>query len=239
MTDENKKIELLKKSGDDSDIIFKIVVLGDSFVGKSCLTLKAVHNTYNNNYTSTVGFEFLNYTIKLENYNIKLQIWDTCGQETYRSLISSFYHSSSLAILVYSIDNITSFNNIELWLNEIKTKGTNDMLLMLIGNKSDLENKRVVSKEMADELCEKNNIKIFMETSAKTGFNSENIFFEAAKILLEQHKKQKNYIFRPESMRYIEYKDEEELDKSRTREIVFSESDSFFTQKRKKRKCCG
>ena len=87
---------------------------------------------------------------------------------------------------VFGYDNITSFNNIELWLNEIKTKGTNDILLMLIGNKSDLENKRVVSKEMADELCEKNNIKIFMETSAKTGFNSENIFFEAAKILLEQ-----------------------------------------------------
>lgn len=236
MSLSDKGIELLKKHVDDSEITFKIVVLGDSFVGKSCLALKAVHNTFNNNYSSTVGFEFLNYSTKLENYNIKLQVWDTCGQETYRSLISSFYHSSSLAILVYAIDNISSFYNIEVWLEEIKTKGNSDILLMLIGNKADIENKREVTKEMANEFCERNNIKIFMEASAKTGYNVDNIFKEATKILLEQHQRQKIYIYRPESMRHIEYH-EEELDKTRTKEIVLSESDSFFTQK-KKRRCC-
>ena len=107
---------------------------------------------------------------------------------------------------------------------------------MLIGNKADIENKREVTKEMANEFCERNNIKIFMEASAKTGYNVDNIFKEATKILLEQHQKQKIYIYRPESMRHIEYH-EEELDKTRTKEIVLSESDSFFTQK-KKRRCC-
>ena len=93
---------------------------------------------------------------------------------------------------------------------------------MLIGNKADIENKREVTKEMANEFCERNNIKIFMEASAKTGYNVDNIFKEATKILLEQHQKQKIYIYRPESMRHIEYH-EEELDKTRTKEIVLSE----------------
>ena len=110
---------------------------------------------------------------------------------------------SSLAIIVYSIDNENSFNNIESWLNELKTKGNPDINVFLVGNKVDLEDKRVVSKEMANDICDTNNIKFFMETSAKTGFNVKNIFIEAAKVLYEQHIKMKDRISRPDSIGHL------------------------------------
>ena len=145
----------------------------------------------------------MTFYLKIEDSNVKLQIWDTCGQEVYRSLIGSFYRNSSLAIIVYSIDNENSFNNIESWLNELKTKGNPEINVFLVGNKVDLEDKRVVTKEMASDLCEINNIKLFMETSAKTGFNVKNIFIEAAKVLYEQHIKMKDRISRPDSVGHL------------------------------------
>ena len=145
----------------------------------------------------------MTFYLKIEDSNVKLQIWDTCGQEVYRSLIGSFYRNSSLAIIVYSIDNENSFNNIESWLNELKTKGNPDINIFLVGNKVDLEDKRVVSKEMANDVCDINNIKCFMETSAKTGFNVKNIFIEAAKVLYEQHIKMKDRISRPDSIGHL------------------------------------
>ena len=232
---KEKNVELLNKNVDESNLVFKVIVIGDSFVGKSCLTVKAVQGVFDNRYSSTVGFEFLNYSVKLDNQIIKLQIWDTCGQETYRSLISSFYHSSSMAILVYSIDNEQSFNNLEDWINEIKTKGNPDINMILVGNKADLENKRKVTKEMANEMCETHNIKIFMETSAKSGLNVENIFFEAAKVLLEQHKKYRKNVAASMSMRNVII-GSQMYDKDSTREISISEGDTV--SRKKKKNCC-
>ena len=232
-----KNIELLTKKDVDSDLVFKIIVLGDSFVGKSCITIKAVKNLYAQDYKSTVGFEFLDYTINIDNSNIRLQIWDTCGQEIYRSLITSFYHSSSLAILVYAINSLKSFQNLEMWLNEIKTKGNPDISIILIGNKCDLEKEREVTKEMVMEWCENNNIKYFLETSAKQGINIEQIFSEAARILLEQHQKHKYKIKNTESMKNILI-DNESFDKNANKELMISDGDLSFDQKRKK-KCCG
>ena len=88
----------------------------------------------------------MTFFVKVEDINIKLQIWDTCGQELYRSLIRSFYHNSSLAILVYSINNDMSFNDLNIWINEIRTNGNPDINIFLIGNKADLEDKRKISK---------------------------------------------------------------------------------------------
>ena len=116
------------------DLTFKIIVLGDSGVGKSCLTLKATQDRFESIYSPTIGFEFLTYTVQIGDKIIKLQIWDTCGQEVYRSLISSFYRNSSLAILVYSIDDENSFSNLESWLNELKSQGNVDMNIFLVGN---------------------------------------------------------------------------------------------------------
>ena len=194
------KIEVQNQDPGDSDLNFKIIIIGDSSVGKSCLALKATKGTFDSLYTPTVGFEFLTFFVKIEDSNIKLQIWDTCGQEVYRSLIGSFYRNSSLAIIVYSIDNLNSFNNIETWLNELKTKGNPDITIFLVGNKADLEDKREITKEMANDTCDSHNIKFFLETSAKTGFNVKNIFIEAAKVLYEQHIKFKDRISRPDSV---------------------------------------
>ena len=184
----------------ESDLNFKIIIIGDSYVGKSCLAIKATKGTFESLYTPTVGFEFLTFFVKIENSNIKLQIWDTCGQEVYRSLIGSFYRNSSLAIIVYAIDNDNSFSSIDTWVNELKTKGNPDMTIFLVGNKADLEDKRVITKDMANDVCDSHNIKFFLETSARTGFNVKNIFIEAAKVLYEQHIKFKDRISRPDSI---------------------------------------
>ncbi len=116
-----------------------------------------------------------------------MQIWDTCGQEAYRSLITSFYRNSSLAILVYSIDNINSYNNIESWLNEIKSQANPEIKIFLIGNKTDLENERQISKEEAQRFSSDHIFNYFIETSAKTGFNAQSVFIRAAKELYITH----------------------------------------------------
>ena len=236
MTTE-KNIELLTKKDLEKELAFKIIVLGDSFVGKSCIMIKAVKNIFEPNYKSTIGFEFLDYSINIDNCCIKLQIWDTCGQETYRSLISSFYHSSALAILVYAINNLKSFENLEIWLNEIKTKGNPDINIILIGNKCDLEDEREVTNDIVNEWCESNNIKIFFETSAKNGINIDNIFSEAAKVLLEQHKKIKNKMQSTESMKNV-LLDNKLFNKIKNNESMVSEGDMSTNQIRR-RTCCG
>jgi Ras-related protein Rab-1A len=96
--------EVLPDDYTQYDLSFKIIVIGDSSVGKSCLTMKATKNLFENNYSATVGFEFFTFNIKLNDKVVKLQIWDTCGQEVYRSLITNFYRNSSLAIMAYAID---------------------------------------------------------------------------------------------------------------------------------------
>ncbi len=97
-------IKILDEHHSHFDIAFKIIIVGDSFVGKSCLALKGTKNQFIESYNSTIGFEFLTFNIKVKEKSIKLQIWDTCGQEVYRSLIGSFYKSSALVVLVFSIN---------------------------------------------------------------------------------------------------------------------------------------
>ncbi len=101
---DDLKIEILPDDHTQYDLSFKLIVIGDSGVGKSCLTLKATKNTFENNYNATVGFEFFSFNVKIQDKIMKLQIWDTCGQEIYRSLITNFYRNSSLAIMVYAVD---------------------------------------------------------------------------------------------------------------------------------------
>jgi small GTP-binding protein len=188
MTQSELAYEILPENSSDYDLSFKLIVIGDSGVGKSCLTAKATKDDFYDFYNSTVGFEFCTFGIKINDEKIKLQIWDTCGQEAYKSLISSFYRNSALAVLCYSIDNLESFESLHTWLNEIKTQSNPDIKIFLIGNKIDLEDKRKVTKEMAEEFKNNNKINFFLETSAKTGFNAKNVFIEAAKQLYEEQK---------------------------------------------------
>ena len=173
------------------DFSFKMIVIGDAGVGKSCLASRAIKNTFETDYSATIGFEFLSFTTKIDNKIIKLQIWDTCGQEVYRSLISNFYRNASLAMMVYSIISRESFIHINQWLKEIRLQSHPDVKIILIGNKSDLKDERTVSYEEAKKFQEENQLLYFEEASAKTGINSKEVFTEAARILYNEHKKYK------------------------------------------------
>ena len=133
--------EVLPEDYNKYDLSFKIIVIGNSGVGKSCLSIKATKNIFENNYLATVGFEFFSFNVKLDDKVVKLQIWDTCGQEIYRSLITNFYRNSSLAIIVYAIDDKQSYQDIEVWLKDLKTYSNPDIKVFLIGNKTDMEEK--------------------------------------------------------------------------------------------------
>ena len=185
------KYEILPDDYTQYDLSFKIIVIGDSGVGKSCLTNKATKNVFEDTYNATVGFEFFSFNLKLDDKIIKLQIWDTCGQELYRSLITNFYRNSSLAVMVYAINNRESFENIDVWLKELRTHSNPDTKVFLIGNKVDLEEERVIKREQGEEYSKENKFNIFMEASAKSGFNAQQIFVEAARILYEDYLKYK------------------------------------------------
>ena len=191
--DENQEendvdYEILSDDVSEVNFSFKIIVIGDSAVGKSSLTLRGTKDHFKDFYTPTIGFEFLSFNIRIKDKIVKLQIWDTCGQEVYRSLISSFYRNSSLAIIVYAIDNQESFDNLDSWLDEIKSQTHPYLKIFLIGNKVDLEDKRVIDRSIAEELVKEHKIDLFLETSAKTGYNAQKLFVKAAQILVENYK---------------------------------------------------
>ena len=209
-----------------SNLTFKIIVLGDPGVGKSSLLGRATKNIFNAEYQTTVGFEFLTFTEKIGEKNVKLQIWDTCGQETYKSLISNFYRNASLAMLIYSIDSRESFNNIIKWLKEIKLQSNPDIKVVLIGNKADLENKRQVTIEEGNKFKEENEILFFQEASAKSGINSKEIFHEAAKILYDE------YII------FLKKARNTSLTKLSESSFNSSKLKSFYEPRKKRKKCC-
>ena len=189
--DDEFNIELLPEDFAQYDISFKIIVIGDSGVGKSCLTTQAVRNNFEEFYTATVGFEFLTFNMRINNNVLKLQIWDTCGQEVYKSLISNFYRNSSLALILYAINNRDTFVHAETWLNDLKNQANPNVKVFLVGNKSDLENERVVSKEEGEKFKEEKKLDRFIETSAKTGENARSALLEAAKFLYKDYLKAK------------------------------------------------
>ena len=192
--DDEFNIELLPEDFAQYDISFKIIVIGDSGVGKSCLTTQAVRNNFEEFYTATVGFEFLTFNMRINNNVLKLQIWDTCGQEVYKSLISNFYRNSSLALILYAINNRDSFQHAETWLNDLKNQANPNVKVFLVGNKSDLENERVVSKEEGEKFKEEKKLDRFFETSAKTGENARSALLEAAKLLYKDYLKAKQLL---------------------------------------------
>ena len=125
----------------DYNYLFKLIIVGDATVGKSCILLRFISNNYRNSHDLTIGVEFGMKIININNKNIKLQIWDTAGQECFRSIIRSYYRNSAGAILVYDISNRKSFNNIIYWLEEIKKYASNNLSIILVGNKCDLDEK--------------------------------------------------------------------------------------------------
>ena len=186
LKNKNYKIEILDEYHKKYDLNFKIIVIGNIGVGKSCLSLKATKGIFLEEYISTIGFEFYCFNVKVDDKIIKLQIWDTCGQEAYRSLIKNFYRNASLAIIVYSVEDSQSFFDIDIWLKQIKTYGTSSCKIFLIGNKIDTNNRKV-STEQGIKCKNDFFFDCFMETSAKDGINTKELFVNCATILYEEN----------------------------------------------------
>lgn len=157
------------------DYVFKIVLIGDSAVGKSQLLARFSRNEFSLDSKSTIGVEFQTRTLVVDQKTIKAQIWDTAGQERYRAVTSAYYRGAVGAMLVYDISKRQSFDHIARWLEELRGHADNNIIIMLVGNKSDLENIRAVPTEDAKEFAEKENL-FFMETSALEATNVEPAF---------------------------------------------------------------
>ena len=157
------------------DLIFKLVLIGDSGVGKTNILSRYINNEFSLATQSTVGVEFGSKIIKKNDKLIKLQIWDTAGQERYKSITSAYYKGSKGALVVYDITRKSTFENIDKWIDELKINGSEEVLIMLVGNKSDLEDKREVPTEEVAKKAEQMNI-AFCETSALQGKNIEHAF---------------------------------------------------------------
>ncbi|KAI7866563.1 GTP-binding protein ypt1 [Mucor mucedo] len=162
------------------DYLFKLLLIGDSGVGKSCLLLRFADDTYTESYISTIGVDFKIRTIELEGKTVKLQIWDTAGQERFRTITSSYYRGAHGIIVVYDVTDEDSFNNVKQWLQEIDRYAAEGVNKLLVGNKSDLVDKKVVDTEQAKEFSESLKIPL-LETSAKDATNVEQAFLTMAK----------------------------------------------------------
>ena len=159
--------------------LFKYIIIGDAAVGKSNLLLRYAHGQFKDEYQLTIGVEFGAKNISIKDKIYRIQIWDTAGQENFRSITRAYYKNSVCALVVYDITNRDSFNNISNWIEDCKNQSPKTIFMVLVGNKSDLSDKRVISIEEGRELAEKYNM-IFFETSAKTGDNVDLIFFKSA-----------------------------------------------------------
>ena len=172
------------------NMIFKIVLLGDSNVGKSNILSKYLHNEFKQDSKSTVGVEFGSKTFEInEKTTIKAQIWDTAGQERYRSITNSYYKGAKGAFIVYDITKKSSFDNVDSWLNDLKLNNDENINIILIGNKTDLEEKREISIENGEKKAINNKIG-FIETSAKNGNNIEKVFDVMIKNIYEKNKEE-------------------------------------------------
>jgi len=161
------------------DFLFKLLIIGDSGVGKSCLLLRFSDDIFTDSFISTIGVDFKIRTIEIGGTKIKLQIWDTAGQERFRTITSSYYRGAHGIIVVYDITEQKSFDNITKWLKEIETFAGQHVQKLLVGNKCDLENERTIPTDSGKALAQKLSIP-FIETSAKNSTNVEDAFIRMA-----------------------------------------------------------
>eukprot|EP01084_Bolivina_argentea_P015038 28127_1 len=222
------------------DYIIKCILLGDSDVGKSCILLRYVDNVFKESRIFTVGIDYRLKTIELGDYMIKYQIWDTAGQEKYRTIISAYYRGIDAALLCYDITNRESFDNVRNWIESVVDQSPENVFMMLVGTKLDLVNndikERVVEREEGEELAQEYNIK-FCEASSKSGHGINSLFLTTASYVVLNKKKEKEQIDKQRALTQEtvdlmkeeqERIEKEELDNNR------NPTDKFV-----KKKCCN
>jgi small GTP-binding protein len=158
------------------DKIYKILLLGDSSVGKTCLMSRYVDDKFEQNHISTIGLDYRLKTMKIGTDNIKIQIWDTAGQDRFKSITRTYYKGANGVLLLYDITSVNSFKNIRNWLHQIRENTDEGLVIVLVGNKSDLEAERQVSFDEGKQTAEEFGIKYFFETSVKNNVNINECF---------------------------------------------------------------
>jgi len=167
------------------DYLFKLLLIGDSGVGKTCILFRFSDDAFNSTFISTIGIDFKIKTIELHGKKIKLQIWDTAGQERFQTITTSYYRGAMGIMLVYDITQSSSFGNINKWLRNIEDHATDNVAKLILGNKCDMEARRVVPTEQGEQLAKSKGLK-FLETSAKANINIDKAFTMIAEDILQK-----------------------------------------------------
>ena len=169
------------------DYLFKYLIIGNSGVGKSCLLIRFTDDKYEEGYVTTIGVDFKIKTLIIEGKSVKLQIWDTAGQERFRNIVSSYYKGAHGIMMVYDITDLESFGYLDSWIKEIEKNASKNVYKILVGNKSDLKNRKITF-EKGKEFANLHGMKFF-ETSAKENRNVEEAFKEMTKDIINSLKK--------------------------------------------------
>ena len=183
---DDVEFTILRKDPKYYDYTVKVILVGDSAVGKTCLVWRGVHGEFKDRYDVTVGSEFSTYVCSVNGRVMKMQVWDTCGQEAQRSLARIFYKGSNCVVLVYDITRPETFEHLDNWLRDVKDVVRPDTLLFLVGNMADEEHRRQVTRATVDKLIAKEEIAYYAETSAKTGLGVNDLFAHVARALYRQ-----------------------------------------------------
>ncbi len=188
MSSNDIKIEEITDGNVKDDFKLKIVVVGDSGVGKTNLIRRFIQDDFQSNSKATVGVEFFSKSFKINDNVFKIEIWDTAGQERYKSITAAYYKGAKGGLVVYDVTSKTSFDNVDNWVSEIKEKASTDMRTMMIGNKIDLKDERAVSTEEALEKAKLLELPL-MEASALDSTNVKQAFYDLLKEMYKEVKK--------------------------------------------------
>ena len=172
----------------DYDYLIKVVIIGNSGVGKSCMLTRFADQTYTDEYISTIGVDFKIRTVYIDDKVVKLQLWDTAGQERFRTITTSYYRGAQGIVIVYDVCDRDSFNQVPSWLTEVKRYAQGDVPMLLVGNKVDLKNQIQVNSEEGKELAERSGM-LFVETSAKSNINITQAFLKLAREIKDGYEK--------------------------------------------------
>ena len=175
------------KLPDEYDYLFKLIIVGDTNVGKTNIMSKYIKDQFNITSKSTIGVEFGTKILEIDNKKVKAQIWDTAGQERYKSITSAYYKGAKGAFIVYDITNKSTFESVDKWIKDLNSYGDKNLTMLLIGNKSDLEDKRIINKEEGEEKAKSFELG-FIETSAYNGDNIDQAFDIMLKEVLKRYK---------------------------------------------------